>query len=150
MDPLLWLGWRRGLTQEDLYKHPLETDAKRLLEKFNVLVCSYCFVYGNQLWSTWYVCRYWARELERKEHGGTARLWLVIIKCIWLRLLAQGVLMFLEVSLSHLLFFIDGGYHVRWDSKWANPSCWAILPTISPSLTQPLKTLEMHTCMLQV
>lgn len=43
------------------------------------------------------VCRYWAIEMKRKERGGSARLWMVIFKCIWFRLLVQGILMFLEV-----------------------------------------------------
>jgi ATP-binding cassette subfamily C (CFTR/MRP) protein 4 len=79
VDPLLWLGWRSELKQEDLYRHPRETDSERLLTKFN---------------------RYWAMEVRKKEQGGTARLWLVIIKCLWLRLILQGVLMLAEVALQ--------------------------------------------------
>ena len=44
------------------------------------------------------MCRYWAVEVERKERGGKARLWLVILKCIWFRIIIQGLLLGSEVS----------------------------------------------------
>ena len=31
----MWLGWRNDIKQEDLYVHPQEVDAERLLKKFN-------------------------------------------------------------------------------------------------------------------
>ena len=37
-------------------------------------------------------------EVGKKERGGKARLWRALFKCIWHRLLIQGVLMFIEVS----------------------------------------------------
>jgi ATP-binding cassette subfamily C (CFTR/MRP) protein 4 len=79
IDPLMWLGWRNDIKQEDLYVHPQEVDAERLLKKFN---------------------KHWAEEVRKKECGGKARLWLALFKCIWHRLLLQGVLMFLEVALQ--------------------------------------------------
>ena len=48
-----------------------------------------------------FVCfslRYWKAELQRKERGREARLWVAICKCLWWRILFQGVLLFLEVS----------------------------------------------------
>jgi ATP-binding cassette subfamily C (CFTR/MRP) protein 4 len=79
IDPLMWLGWRNDIKQEDLYVHPQEVDAERLLRKFN---------------------KYWAVEVGKKERGGKARLWRALFKCIWHRLLIQGVLMFIEVALQ--------------------------------------------------
>lgn len=35
VDPLFWIGCRRGLEQRDLYAHPREADSERLLTQFN-------------------------------------------------------------------------------------------------------------------
>ena len=42
--------------------------------------------------------RYWTIELERRRHGGKARLLVALVKCFWWRLVAQGISILIEVS----------------------------------------------------
>ena len=46
LDPLLFLGAKQELKQDDLYAHPLETDSGSLLARFNwqVIPLSYKFL----------------------------------------------------------------------------------------------------------
>ena len=53
-----------------------------------------------------YSCRYWSHELERKTRGQRARLWMVMWKCIWLRLLLQTILTILEVCCLILAHYV--------------------------------------------
>lgn len=44
------------------------------------------------------VPRYWSYELDRKRRGQSARLWMVIAKCIWWRTLLQSFLTLIELG----------------------------------------------------
>jgi ATP-binding cassette subfamily C (CFTR/MRP) protein 4 len=73
------LGFRRNLKFTDLYSHPSEADSKYLLEKFN---------------------KYWSTELLRTTTGNSPRLLLVWFKCFWYRFLLQGLLHFIQVTIT--------------------------------------------------
>eukprot|EP00731_Ephydatia_muelleri_P034922 Em0086g6a len=78
LDPLFWRGIRKPLEQSDLYVHPEEADSEQLLSRFN---------------------RYWSGELDKKKSGGKAYLEIVIFKCLWWRIVLQGVFFFTEMAL---------------------------------------------------
>ncbi|XP_064396710.1 ATP-binding cassette sub-family C member 4-like isoform X2 [Halichondria panicea] len=89
LEPLLWHGMRHGVTRDNLYPHPSETDSQKLLQRFN---------------------RYWAEEMLRKESGKKPRLMLTLIRCMPWRVLVHSIFYFMEtvllVSQSVLLGYL--------------------------------------------
>ena len=49
-------------------------------------------------------CRHWRTELDRRKCGKKPRLLIAILKCFWVELLIQGLLLFVEVSTSVFWF----------------------------------------------
>ena len=47
MDPLFYTGFRRELSQDDLYVHPSEADSEALLTRFNRSASIYTVYHGN-------------------------------------------------------------------------------------------------------
>ncbi|XP_064381893.1 ATP-binding cassette sub-family C member 4-like isoform X2 [Halichondria panicea] len=74
VDPLLWLGFKRTLTQNDLYAHPPETDSEKLLEDFN---------------------SHWKKELSK----GSNSLVLALVRCLFWPIVFQGLLAVSKVAL---------------------------------------------------
>ncbi|KAL5477508.1 hypothetical protein EMCRGX_G024318 [Ephydatia muelleri] len=76
-DPLLWLGFHKSLEQGDLFAHPEESDSESLLKDFN---------------------KVWSKEMEKKKIGGNASLSIAIFRCLWWRIIVQGILFFIETA----------------------------------------------------
>ncbi|XP_065897571.1 ATP-binding cassette sub-family C member 4-like [Dysidea avara] len=74
LDPLIWIGYKRELKQDDLYATPKRTRSQILVKKFN---------------------KYWNNELQRAKRGLTPRLWFVILQCFKWDLLIHGFLFFI-------------------------------------------------------
>ena len=98
MDPLLFVGCRRSLTDDDLANCPGEINSKRLLSLFNrwagkktlngqLIVRLYLSHHTCAMLCT---CRYW--QFECSIRSDNPRLWLVVVKCLWWRMLLQIVL----------------------------------------------------------
>ncbi|XP_065897567.1 ATP-binding cassette sub-family C member 4-like isoform X2 [Dysidea avara] len=74
LDPLIWIGYKRELKQDDLYATPKGAQSQILVKKFN---------------------KYWNDELQRHKRGLTPRLWFAILQCLKWRLLIHGILFFI-------------------------------------------------------
>ena len=55
------------------------------------------FYLTHSLCCTSVVVRHWEEELERKKNGLRPRLLMVLLKCLWWRLILHGLLFSLEV-----------------------------------------------------
>lgn len=54
------------------------------------------------LWYSLYICRYWNEDAEkRNRQEKQPRLWLVICRCVWSRMLISGILIATKVSCSY-------------------------------------------------
>ncbi|XP_065913909.1 ATP-binding cassette sub-family C member 4-like isoform X2 [Dysidea avara] len=75
LDPLIWLGYKRELTHQDLYATPEGFKSQYLSERFN---------------------KYWRKELKRNERGLKPRLWFALFQCFkWTLLLFAILYLFL-------------------------------------------------------
>ncbi|XP_065914062.1 ATP-binding cassette sub-family C member 4-like isoform X2 [Dysidea avara] len=74
IDPLIWVGFKRELTHEDLYATPEDVKSQHLLERFN---------------------KYWNKELKRSNRGLKPRLWFALFQCFKWMFVQFGVLYFI-------------------------------------------------------
>ena len=116
LDPLFFVRFKKkSLDHSDLYAHPSECDAGYLHQKFMRFVMTTVWMYVLETNYTSYdynvvikVCiipRYWSNEKAKYPEG--ARLWLVLLKCFWWRIILNQILTLILVS----VFIINGKKH---------------------------------------